>query len=156
MEFAWDWERRQFKKEVVRTSDAVERPGRKKSQRISLQGHVGVTRTVWRLGLVDLGTGYRMMKKLISTLMLLFQGWTIERKTISRETEMYKVFFFKFKFIFNWRIIDLQYVDFCQTSTWVSHRYMYVCSLLRFPPTSHHFTPLRLSQSTRFKLAMSI
>jgi hypothetical protein len=35
-------------------------------------------------------------------------------------------------FIFNWKIIDLQYcVGFCHTSTWINHRYTYVPSLLR-------------------------
>ena len=43
-------------------------------------------------------------------------------------------------FIFNWRIIALQYcIGFCHTSTWISHRYTYVPSLLNFPPTSHPF-----------------
>ena len=57
-------------------------------------------------------------------------------------------FFFVFdflicKFIFNWRIIALQYrVGFCQTSTWISHRYTYVSSLLNLPP---HATPLGCS-----------
>ena len=47
------------------------------------------------------------------------------------------------KFIFNWRIIALQnFVVFCQTSTWISHRYTYVPSLLSLPPTSLHPTPL--------------
>ena len=37
----------------------------------------------------------------------------------------------KFFFIFNWRIITLQYnVGFCHTSTWISRRYTYVPSLL--------------------------
>ena len=36
-------------------------------------------------------------------------------------------------------IITLKYfVDFCHLSTWISHRYTYVPSLLNFPPTSHH------------------
>ena len=48
-------------------------------------------------------------------------------------------FFFKFCFI-NWRIIALQYCDgFCHVSTWISHRYTYVSSLLNLPP---HPTPL--------------
>ena len=39
-------------------------------------------------------------------------------------------------FIFNWRIISLQNgVGFCQTSTWISHRYTYVPSFLNIPPT---------------------
>ena len=38
---------------------------------------------------------------------------------------------------FNWRIIALQnWVVFCQTSTWISHRYMYVLSLLNLPSIS--------------------
>ena len=38
-------------------------------------------------------------------------------------------------FIFNWRLIALQYcVGFCHTSTWISHSYTYVPSLLKFPP----------------------
>ena len=38
-------------------------------------------------------------------------------------------------FIFNWRIIALQdCVGFCHTSTWISHRYTYVPSLLKLPP----------------------
>ena len=41
---------------------------------------------------------------------------------------------FKNLFIFNWRIIALQYhVDFCQTSTWISHRY--TCPLPLGPPS---------------------
>ena len=47
-------------------------------------------------------------------------------------------------FIFSWRIIVLQYgKSFCHTSTWISHRYTYVPSLLNLPPTSHPF-PLPL------------
>ena len=155
MEFAWGWERRQFKKEVVRTSDAVERPGRKKSQRISLQGHVGVTRTVWRLGLVEMGTGYRMMKKLISTLMLLFQGWTIERKTISRETEMCSFFFNLNLFLIGgWFLYNMlvsvkhqheSAIGICKSAlSWVSLP----------PPTLSH--PFGLSQSTGYEFARSI
>ena len=46
-------------------------------------------------------------------------------------------FIFKILFIFNWRIIALQYhVGFCHTTTWISHRYTYVPSLLSLPPTS--------------------
>ena len=52
-------------------------------------------------------------------------------------------------FIFNWRIIALQYcVGFCHTLTWISHRYAYVPPLLILPPTSHFIPPSRLSQST--------
>jgi len=38
-------------------------------------------------------------------------------------------------FIFNWRMIVLQYwFDFCHTSVWISHRCTYVPSLLKLPP----------------------
>ena len=43
--------------------------------------------------------------------------------------------FFKNVFVFNWRIIPLQYcVGFYHASTWISYRYTYVLSLL-----FHHF-----------------
>ena len=46
--------------------------------------------------------------------------------------------------MFNCRIITSQYfVGFCQTSTWIKHRYTYLPSLLDHPPTSHsHLTLL--------------
>ena len=48
---------------------------------------------------------------------------------------------------FNWRITALQnFVVFCQTSTWISHRYTYVPFLLNFPPTSHPIHPSRWSE----------
>ena len=38
---------------------------------------------------------------------------------------------------------ELQYcIGFCHTSTWISHRYTYVPSLLSLPPTSHSIPPL--------------
>ena len=53
-------------------------------------------------------------------------------------------FFFKNLFIFNWRIIVLQYcVGFCHISTRISHRYIYIPSILNLPPTPYH--PSRLS-----------
>ena len=50
-----------------------------------------------------------------------------------------------FVFIFfYWRIIALQNcVVFCQTSTWISHRYTYVPSLLNLPPISRCIPPLK-------------
>ena len=40
-------------------------------------------------------------------------------------------------YYFYWRIIALQYFAvFCQTSTWISHRYTYIPSLLNLPPIS--------------------
>ena len=44
-----------------------------------------------------------------------------------------------FNLFLNWRIIALQNFVFCQTSTWISHRYTYVPSFLNLPP---HPTPL--------------
>ena len=47
------------------------------------------------------------------------------------------------EFIFNWRIIALQYcTGFCHTSTCISHRYRHVSSLLSLPPTSQLIPPL--------------
>ena len=59
-------------------------------------------------------------------------------------------FFFNL-FIFNWRIIALQYcVGFCHTSAWISHRLTHDPSLVNFLPTSHPSPshPPKLSQST--------
>ena len=51
---------------------------------------------------------------------------------------------FKINLFFYWRIIVLQnFVVFCQTSTWISHKYTYIP--LPFEPPSHlppHPTPL--------------
>ena len=58
-------------------------------------------------------------------------------------------------FIFNWRIIALQYcVGFCHTSTWISHRYTYVPSWTPLPPPTP-FHPSRLSQGPTFELPAS-
>ena len=49
----------------------------------------------------------------------------------------------------NWKIIALWcYAGFCHTSTWISHRYTYVPSLLNLLPTSTPSHPSMLSQST--------
>ena len=54
---------------------------------------------------------------------------------------------------FNWRIIALQYcVGFCHTSTWISHRYTYVPSLLNLHPISHpKDSPFKNDNSPVFK-----
>ena len=45
--------------------------------------------------------------------------------------------------IFNWRIITLQHcVGFCHRSTWISHRYTHVLSLLKLFPASYPISPL--------------
>ena len=52
-----------------------------------------------------------------------------------------------YSFIY-WRIITLQnFVDFCQTSAWISHRYTYISSLLNLPPIPSPSHPSRLIQS---------
>ena len=62
---------------------------------------------------------------------------------------LYFIFLYKCIY-FNWRLITLQYGgDFCRISTWISHRYTYVPSLLNLPFSSPHH-PSRLSQSTSF------
>ena len=63
---------------------------------------------------------------------------------LTRKSQLLVVNFFLLnewlKKLFYWRIIALQnFVVFCQTSTWISHRYTYIPSLLNLPP---HLTPL--------------
>ena len=65
-------------------------------------------------------------------------------ETLSVKVHLYLYVYFNV-FIFNWRIIALQYcLGFCHTSTWIRHRYTYVPSLLTLSPTSH---PSELLQS---------
>ena len=69
------------------------------------------------------------------------------------------LFFFmilKNLFIFNWRIIALKcWLGFCLTSSWISHRYTYVPSLLNLPPpTPSH--PFRLSLNTNLSFLCHI
>ena len=53
-------------------------------------------------------------------------------------------FFFK-KIFFYWRIIALQnFVVFCQTITWICHRYMYIPFILNFLPISLPILPLQV------------
>ena len=54
-----------------------------------------------------------------------------------------RINFFFLLFIFYWRMIALQnFAVFCQTSTWISHRYTYIPSLLNLSPTSLPSPPL--------------
>ena len=56
--------------------------------------------------------------------------------------------FFKF---FYWRIIALQnFVVFCQTSTWISHRYTYIPSFLNLPPISLPIASLQVDREPLF------
>ena len=67
-----------------------------------------------------------------------------------RNIQAQRLFFFCSLFspyvilFFYWRIIALQnFVVFCQTSTWISHRYTYIPSLLNLlPHLLPHLTPL--------------
>ena len=59
-------------------------------------------------------------------------------------------------FIFNWRIIALQYcVGFCHTSTWIIHRYTYVPSFLNIPRSSLSVPPLYVFTEHWFELPAS-
>ena len=69
-----------------------------------------------------------------------FSSW----KTLSLLFPSFPLFY-KNVFYFIWRITALQYcVGFCHTSTWISHRYIYVPSLVNLPPTFH---PSHISRS---------
>ena len=58
--------------------------------------------------------------------------------------------------IFNWNIIVLQCcISFCHMSTWISHRYTYVSSLLNLPPTSHHIPSFQVVTEYQVKLLAS-
>ena len=55
-------------------------------------------------------------------------------------------------FTFNWKIIALQYcVGFCHTTTWITHRYTYVPSLLNLlSPCTPRLSTSRLSKHSYF------
>ena len=58
--------------------------------------------------------------------------------------------------IFNWKIIVLQCcISFCHRSTWISHRYTYVFSLLNLPPTSHHIPSFQVVTEHQVELPAS-
>ena len=65
---------------------------------------------------------------------------------------LYSYFFFFNLFIVNWRIIALQnFVVFCQTSTWNSHRYTCIPSFLKLPPISLPTSPLQVDTEPLFE-----
>ena len=73
---------------------------------------------------------------------------------LSLSQNLYKKFFNLF--IFNRRIIGLQYcVGFCHTSTRISHRNIYVSSLLALLPTLHPILPLCVATEHWFELPES-
>ena len=58
-------------------------------------------------------------------------------------------------YIFNWRITVLQNFVFCQTSTWISHRYTYIPSLLNF--LSHRMLSVKAAfHSSSFTFIMRL
>ena len=62
----------------------------------------------------------------------------------------------KIYFIFNWRIIALQYcIGFCHTTTQISHKCTYVSSLLNLPSALYPILPLCLLLS-HFKLCLTL
>ena len=95
-----------------------------------------------------LGVGLVITRRVCSFFFfLIFDFRSIKSKVLVSIpcTHLHHRFFFSVKYFFNlrfnWRIIDLQnFVVFCQTSTWISHRYPYIPSLLNlpFPVLSHH------------------
>ena len=61
-------------------------------------------------------------------------------------------FFFLINSFFNRRIIALQnFIGFCQASTWISHRYTYITSLLNFPPISLLIPHLQVDREPLFR-----
>ena len=63
--------------------------------------------------------------------------WQVQNNPWSSFPVIPPLAFFFSNLYFYWRIIALQnFVVFCQTSTWISHRYTYIPSLLNLPPTS--------------------
>ena len=77
-------------------------------------------------------------------------GWLLNFSRLAREFTI-----FLNVFIFNWGITALQYcVSFCYASTWISHRYSYVPSLLNLP---QYYVVLRIPRSSlSYNLASAI
>ena len=69
-----------------------------------------------------------------------FHSWVVKNVSIDWCYLLWELFFLNNLFVFNWRIIALQYcVDFCHISTWISHIYIYICPLHLEPPS--HLPP---------------
>ena len=66
--------------------------------------------------------------------------------------DVYFILFFVIYLFFSWRIIALQnFVVFCETSTWISHMYTYIPSLLNLPPFSLPILPLYIDTEPLFE-----
>ena len=79
---------------------------------------------------------------------MLYQRYWFPRKGLFTLNTGKRCIIFLRLFIFNWRIIALQYcIGFCHTSTWISHKYnMSPSSWTSLPlptlPTSHPISPI--------------
>ena len=70
-------------------------------------------------------------------------SWIFFYKVYADSTIEITSLFLCFYFIFYWRVIALQnFVVFCQTSTWISHRYTYIPSSLNLSPIFLPIPPL--------------
>ena len=59
----------------------------------------------------------------------------LTRLTFVSNVSALKIYIYLF-IIFNWRVIALENVVFCQTATWIRHRYTYILFFLKLPPFS--------------------
>ena len=73
--------------------------------------------------------------------------WT-SRNKMGQLISFFLSLYLFFKFTFNWRIIALQCCVGCPTTTCISHKYMYIPSVLSLPPAPTPPHPSRYSQST--------
>ena len=75
-------------------------------------------------------------------------GTFVKNQLPFKDVDFQKCFFF----FFNLRIIALwNFVVFCQTSTWISHRYPCIPSLLNLPPISLPISPLEVDAERLFE-----
>jgi len=66
-----------------------------------------------------------------------FNAMLLPSCNLSVWVDSFFLFFSFFSLFFYWRIIALQnFVVFCQTSTWIRHKYTYIPSPLNLPPIS--------------------
>ena len=86
--------------------------------------------------------------KKIKTVTVSIVSPSIWQEVMGLDAVILSLFFFFNLFVFYWRIIALQnFAVFHQTSTWISHRYAYIPSLLKLLPISFPSHPSRLIKS---------
>ena len=91
---------------------------------------------------MTLPTKLCLVKALVSPVVMYgCESWTLKKAECQRIDA-----FLKNHFVFCWKIIVLLNFAFCQTSTWISHKYTYIPSFLKFPPPSPSH-PSRVIQS---------